>query len=167
MSDFSDDDDSSRVESRPRTPTGCARVDSVKEESTLCDQPIADTVTAGDRRDSLDPNDTEYWTKFRRLMRQAFLLGDDSLSDSDFPDAVKEVVKRSRLTIMALNEYVEPPLEQRNDDGTSGCSDSEDTFSQCMSTDDDSEDDYFQYNNWHNGVKDNNCAICSATGKWE
>ena len=78
-------------------------------------------MTTGDRRDSLDPNDTEYWTKFRRLTRQAFLLDDDSISDSDFPDAVKEVVKRSRLTIMALNEYVEPPLEQRNDDGTSGC----------------------------------------------
>ena len=91
-------------------------------------------------------------------------MDNDSLSDSDFPDAVKEVVKRSRLTIQAFNEYVEPPLEQRNDDGTSGCSDSDDTFSQCMSTDDDSEDDYFQYNNWHNGVKDNNCAICSATG---
>ena len=164
MSDFSDDEDSSRVEFRPRTPTGCARDDSVKEESTLCDRPIANTVTAGDRRDSLDPNDTEYWTKFRRLTRQAFLLDDDSLSDSDFPDAVKEVVKRSRLTIMALNEYVEPPLEQRNDDGTSGCSDSEDTSSQCMSTDDDSEDDYFQYNNWHNGMKDNNCALCSAPG---
>ena len=120
MSDFSDDEDSSRVESRPRTPTGCARVDSVKVESTLCDQPIADTVTAGDRRDSLDPNDTEYWTKFHRLTRQAFLLDNDSLSDSDFPDAVKEVVKRSRLTIKEFNEYVEPPLEQRNDDGTFG-----------------------------------------------
>ena len=164
MSDFSDDEDSSRVESRPKTPTGCARDDSVKEESTLCDRPIVDTVTAGDCRDSLDPNDTEYWTKFRRLTRQAFLLDGDSLSDSDFPDAVKEVVKRSRLTIMALNEYVEPPLEQRNDDGTSGGSDSEDTSSQCMSTDDDSEDDYFQYNNWHNGMKDNNCPLCSASG---
>ena len=85
MSDFSDDEDSSRVEFRPWSPTECARDDSVKEESTLCDQPIANTVTAGDRRDSLDPNDTEYWTKFRHLTRQAFLLDDDSLSDSDFP----------------------------------------------------------------------------------
>ena len=63
MSDFSDDEDSSRVEFGPRSPTGCARDDSVKEESTVCDRPIANTVTAGDRRDSLDPNDTEYWTK--------------------------------------------------------------------------------------------------------
>ena len=55
-------------------------------------------------------------------------------------------------------------MEQRNDDGTSACSDSEDTSSQCMSTDDDSEDDYFQYTIWHNGMKDNNCALCSAPG---
>ena len=48
--------------------------------------------------------------------------------------------------------------------GRPGVSDSEDTYSQCMSTDDDSEDDYFQCNNWHNGMKDNNCALCSAAG---
>ena len=66
--------------------------------------------------------------------------------------AVKEVVRRSRLTIMALNEYDAPPFEQRTDDGTPGCSDSEDTSSQCMSTDDDSDDDFFQYNDWHNGM---------------
>ena len=54
------------------------------------------------------------------------MLDDDSLLDSDFPDAVKEVVRRSRLTIMALNEYDAPPFEQRTDGGTPGCSDSED-----------------------------------------
>ena len=61
-----------------------------------------------------------------------------------------------------------------------GCSDSEDTSSQCMSTDDDSDDDFFQYNDWHNGMNtvmpgqtaddtnrtvrngNNNCAQCSA-----
>ena len=72
-----------------------------------------------------------------------------SLADSKYPDAVKEVVRRSRLTIMALNEYDAPPFEQRTDDGTLGCSDSS---SQCMSTDDDSDDDFFQYNDWHNGM---------------
>ena len=109
-------------------------------------------MTAGDGQDSLDPNDTEYWNNFRRLTKHAFLLDDDSLSDSKYPDAVKEVVRRSRLTIMALNEYDASPLEQRTDDGTPGCSDSEDTSSQCMSTDDDSDDDFFQYNDWHNGM---------------
>ena len=81
---------------------------------------------------------------------------------------------------MALNEYDAPPFEQRTDDGTPGCSDSEDTSSQCMSTDDDSDDDFFQNNEWHNGQNtvipgktaddanrtvrngNNNCAQCSA-----
>ena len=114
------------MEFRPGPLTGSDRDDSIEEESSLCDRPITNTVTTGDGRDSLDPNDTEYWTKFRCLTRQAFLLDDDCLSDSDFPDAVKEVVRRSRLTIMALNEYDAPPFEQRTDGGTPGCSDSED-----------------------------------------
>ena len=150
MSDFSDDEDGSRGEVRPRTLTGCASDDSIKEESTMCDRPIADTMTAGDSCDSLDPNDKEYWTKFRLLTRQAFLLNDDKLSESNYPDAVKEVVMRSRLTIMAFNEYDDTPLEQSNEDETSDCSDSEDTSSQCMSTDDDREEDY---NDWHYGMK--------------
>ena len=126
MSDFSDDEDETQVEFRPGTRTGSDRDGSIEEESSLCDRPITNTVTAGDGRDSLDPNDTEYWTKFRCLTRQAFLLNDDCLSDSDYPDAVKEVVRRSRLTIMALNEYDTPPFAQRTDGGTPGCSDSED-----------------------------------------
>ena len=83
-------------------------------------------MTAGEGRDSLDPNDMEYWTKFRHLTRQAFLLDDDCLSDSNYPDAVKEVVRRSRLTIMSLNEYDAPPFEQLTDCVTPGCSDWED-----------------------------------------
>ena len=146
MSDFSDDEDSSRVESRPRTPTGCARVDSVKEESTLCDQPIADTTTEGVSSDSLDPNDKEYWTKFRLLTRQAFLLDDDKLSESNYPDAVKEVVMRSRLTIMGFNECDDTPLEQGNEVESSDYWDSEDASSQCMSNDDHREEDYYD---WH------------------
>ena len=179
MSDFSDDEDETQVEFRPGPMTGSDRDDSIKEESSLCDRPITNTVTAGDGRDSLDPNDTEYWTNFRRLTRQAFVLDDDSLSDSKYPDAVKEEVRRSRLTIMALNEYDTPPFKQRTDDGTPGCSDSEDTSSQCMSTDDDSDDDFFQNNEWHNGRnkvipgktaddanttvrnRNNNCKQCS------
>ena len=59
MSDFSDDEDGTQVEFRPGTPTGSDRDDSIKEESSLCDRPITNTVTAGDGRDSLDPNDTD------------------------------------------------------------------------------------------------------------
>ena len=126
MSDFSDDEDETQEEFRPWPRTGSDRDGSIEEESSLCDRPITNTVTAGDGRDSLDPNDTEYWTKFRRLTRQAFLLDDDCLSDSNYPDAVKDVVRRSRLTIMALNEHDVPPFEQRTDGGTPGCSDWED-----------------------------------------
>ena len=125
MSDFSDDEDETQEEFRPGPRTGSDRDGSIEEESSLCDRPITNTVT-GDGRDSLDPNDTEYWTKFRRLTRQAFLLDDDCLSDSNYPNAVKDLVRRSRLTIMALNEYDAPPFEQRTDGGTPGCSDWED-----------------------------------------
>ena len=74
MSDFSDDEDETQVEFRPGPRTGSDCDCSIEEQSSLRDRPITNTVTAGDGRDSLDPNDMEYWTKFRRLTRQAFLL---------------------------------------------------------------------------------------------
>ena len=121
LSDFSDDDEETEVEHQPGPRTGSDRDGSTEEESNLCDRPVTKTVTAGDGQDSLDPNDTEYWANFRRLTRQAFLLDDDSLSDSNYPDAVKNLVRRSRLTIMALNEYDAPPFEQQTGCGTPGC----------------------------------------------
>ena len=133
MSDFSDDEDGSQGELRPRTLTECASDDSIKEESTMCDRPVADMTTAWDSSNSLDPNDKEYWTKFRLLTRQAFLLDIVKLSESNYPDAVKEVVMRSRLTIMEFNEGEDTPLEQCNEGETSDYSDSEDASSQCMS----------------------------------
>ena len=123
MSDFSDSDDETQEEIRPGPRTGSDRRDSIGVVSGVGDRPVTKTVTAEDDRDSLDPNDMEYWTKFRLLMRQAFLLDDDCLSDSNFPDAVKDVVRRSRLTMMALDEYDAPPLEQQTDNGTPDCSD--------------------------------------------
>ena len=89
-------------------------------------------TTAGDSSNSLDPNNKEYWTKFRLLTRQAFLLDNVKLSESNYPDAVKEVVMRSRLTIMEFNEGEDTPLEQCNEGETSDYSDSEDAYSQCM-----------------------------------
>ena len=123
ISDFSDSDDQTQEEIRPGPRTGSDRCDSIGIVSEVCDQPVTNTVTAEDDRDSLDPNDREYWTKFRLLTRRAFLLDDDCLSDSNFPEAVKDVVRRSRLTMMALDEYDAPPFEQRTDDGTPDCSD--------------------------------------------
>ena len=121
LSDFSDDDEETEVEHQPGPRTGSDRDGSTEEESNLCDRPVTKTVMAGDGQDSLDPNDTEYWANFSRLTRQAFLLDDDSLSDSNYPDAVKNLVRRSRLTIMALNEYDAPPFEQQTGCGTPGC----------------------------------------------
>ena len=121
LSDFSDDDEETEVEHQPGPRTGSDRDYSIEEESNLCDRPVTKTVTAGDGQDSLDPNDMEYWATISRLTRQAFLLDDDSLSDSNYPDVVKNLVRRSRLTIMALEEYDAPPLEQQTGCGTPGC----------------------------------------------
>ena len=139
MSDFSDDEDETQVEFRPGPRTGSDCDGSIEEQSCLRDRPITNTVTAGEGHDSLDPNDMEYWTKFRRLTRQAFLLDDDCLSDSNYPDAVKEVVRRSRLTIMSLNEYDAPPFEELTDCVTPGCSDWEDILESDESEGEDSE----------------------------
>ena len=112
MSDFSDVENGIQVESGPRTQTGCVQDSSFNETLSWCDRPVTITVTAKDDRDPLDPNDREYWTKFRLLTKQAFLLDGDCLSDSNFPEAVKDVEKRSRLTMMALDEYDAPPFDR-------------------------------------------------------
>ena len=90
MSDFSDDEDEPQGE-RLRILTDCVRDDSIKEELISCDQTVPDMTTTGDGSDSLDPNDKDYWTKFRLLTRQAFLLDNVKLSESGYPVAVKEL----------------------------------------------------------------------------
>ena len=100
MSDFSDDEDGPQGELRPRILTECVSDDSIKEESNSCDRSVPDMTTAGVGSNSLDPNNKEYWTKFRLLTRQAFLLDNAKLSESDYPDAVKEVVIR-----FPVNDY--------------------------------------------------------------
>ena len=112
MSDFSDDEDEPQGEQRPRILTDCVRDESIKEELISCDQMVPDMTTPGVGSISLDPNDKDYWTKLRLLTRQAFLLDNVKLSESDYPDAVKELVIRSRLTIMKFNEGEDTPLEQ-------------------------------------------------------
>ena len=116
-----------------------------KYDRKYCDRPVPDMTTAGVGSNSLDPNDKEYWTKFRLLTRQAFLLDNVKLSESDYPDAVKEVVIRSRLTIMEFNEGEDEPLEQCNEGETSDYSDAESTISIYSETDHREED----YYDWH------------------
>ena len=74
MSDFSDDEDGPQGELQPKILTECVSDDSVKEESNGDDRPVPDMTTAGVGANSLDPNDKEYWTKFRLLTRQAFFV---------------------------------------------------------------------------------------------
>ena len=101
--------------------TGSDRDYSSEEESNLCDRPVTKTATAGDGQDSLDPNDTEYWANVSRLVRQAFLLNDDSLSDDNYPDVVKNLVRNSWRTRRAMDEHDALPLEQQTGCGTPGC----------------------------------------------
>ena len=110
MSDLSDEEDEPREEDgphedvQPNIRTDWVGDDSIKKESNSCDQSVLHTSTTEVAPHELDPNDTEYWTKFRLLTKQAFLLDDVKLCESNYPDAVKELVFRSRLTIMEINE---------------------------------------------------------------
>ena len=146
ISDFSDDEDEPQGEQRPRILTDCVRDDSIKEELINCDQTVPDMTTTGDGSNSLDPNDKDYWTKFRLLTRQAFLLDNVKLSESGYPDAVKELVIRSRLKIMEFNKGEDTPLEQCDEGETSDYSDSESTTSMYRSEFHHREEDYYD---WH------------------
>ena len=132
MSDFSDEEDEPREEDvphedvQPNIRTDWVVDDTIKKESDSCDQSVLNTSTTGVAPHDLDPNDKEYWTKFRLLTKQAFLLDDVKLSESNYPDAVKELVFRSRLTIMAINERDDTWFEQSeysDDDCESSLSD--------------------------------------------
>ena len=118
MSDFSDEEDEPREEdgphkdAQPNIRTDWVGDDTIKKESNSCDQSVLNTSTTGVAPHALDPNDKEYWTKFRLLTKQAFLLDDVKLSESDYPDAVKELVIKFRLTIMELNERDDIWFEQ-------------------------------------------------------
>ena len=146
MSDFSDEEDGPQGEVRPNIQTECVSDDSIKKESNSCDRSVPDMPTKGIGSNSLDPNDTEYWTKFRLLTRQAFLLDDVKLSESDYPDAVKELVLKSRLTIMEINERDDTWLEQCKEGET--CDYFDDECESSMS-DDDFHDRLEDYEDWH------------------
>ena len=74
------------------------------------------------------------------------MLDNVKLSESDYPDAVKEVVTRSRLTIMELNEGEDTALEQCKEGETSDYSDDE--YATSMS-DDDFHHRWEDYVDWH------------------
>ena len=146
MSDFSDDEDESQGELRPKIRTECVSEDSIKEGSINGERSDPNTTTVGVGSKTLDPDDKEYWTKFRLLTRQAFLLDNVKLSESDYPDAVKEVVTRSRLTIIELNKGEDIPLEQYSEGEMSDDSDADSSINRYKSEYDHNLEDY---RDWH------------------
>ena len=153
MSDFSDDEDGIPAGSQSRTQTGCVLDSSFNETLSLCDRPVANTVTARDDWDLPDPNDREYWTKFRLLTKQAFLLDDDCISDSNFSEAVKDVVKRSRLTMRALDEYDAPQFDKQTNEQTPDGSDEEDNRDLDDSYDEYGYTDYWPIHHTESGIE--------------
>ena len=69
------------------------------EESNLCDRPVMESETEWDSQDSQDPSDTEYWANVNLLARQAMTGNDDTLSDDNYPDIVKTIVREARRTL--------------------------------------------------------------------
>ena len=67
-----------------------------------------------------DPNDEDYWTNFRLLTKEAFKLDDVKLSESEYPDAVKALVFRSRWTIMEMHERADVRFEELHDSDDDG-----------------------------------------------
>ena len=110
MSDFSDEEDETREEEgphedvQPNVRTDWIVDDTIQKELQSCNGSVLNTSTTGVGPHYLDHNDKEYWTKFRLLARQAFSLDDVKLAESDYPDAVKELVVRSRLTMMEIHD---------------------------------------------------------------
>ena len=101
MSDFSEEEDEAWEEvgpcgdEQPNIQTNCVGEDTNDsgEHSVLPATPTAVTHNV------MEEHDEEYWTNFRLLAKQAFQLDDVKLAASSYPDAVKELVVRSRLTI--------------------------------------------------------------------
>ena len=134
MSDFSDEEDEPREEVgphediQPNIRTDWVGNDTIKKESNSCDHSVLHMTTTEVAPHALDPNDEDYWTKFRLLTKEAFKLDDVKLSESDYPDAVKELVFRSRLTIMEINERDDVRFEELHDSDDDGDSDLSDYY---------------------------------------
>ena len=101
MSDFSEEEDEAWEEVGP-----CEDV----QPNIWTDWVGEDTINSGEHsvllatptevtHNVMEHHDEDYWTNFRLLAKQAFKLDDVKLAASSYPDAVKELVVRSRLTI--------------------------------------------------------------------
>ena len=129
MSDFSDEEDEPREgvgsheDVQPNIRTDSVDIDTITKESDSCGHSELNMTPTEVAPHALDPNDEDYWTKFRLLTRQAFKLDDVRLSESDYPDAVKELVFRSRLTIQDIHDRADIRFEELHDSEDDGDSD--------------------------------------------
>ena len=134
MSDFSDEEDEPREEVgpyedvQPNIRTDWVGDDTIKKESNSCEHSVLHTTPTEVAHHVMDLNDEDYWTKFRLLAKQAFKLDDVKLEASDYPDAVKELVFRSRLTIMEIHERADVRFEELHDSDDDGDSDLSDYY---------------------------------------
>ena len=117
MSDFSEEEDEAWEEvgpggdEQPNIRTNCIGEDTIDsgEHSVLPERPPAVM------HNLMEQHNEEYWTNFRLLARQAFKLDDVKLAASSYPDAIKELVVRSRLTI---ENYPSPDDDSESDRDT-------------------------------------------------
>ena len=124
MSDFSEEEDDAWEEVGPcgdaqsNIQTNCVGEDTIDsdEDSVLPATPTAVTHNV------MEQHDEDYWTNFRLLAKQAFQLDDVKLAASSYPDAVKELVVRSRLKI---ENY------PSTDDDSGSDSDSDTSYYEC------------------------------------
>ena len=119
MSDFSDEEDEPREEVGPYEDVQPNIINS-------CEHSVLHTTPTEVTHHVMDLHDEDYWSNFRLLARQAFKLDDVKLAASDYMDAVKELVFRSRLTIMDIHGRADVRLEElheSDDDGDSDLSD--------------------------------------------
>ena len=124
MSDFSEEEDEAWEEvgpcgdAQPNIQTNCVGKDTIDsgEDSVLPATPTAVTHNV------MEQHDEDYWTNFRLLAKQAFKLDDVKLAASSYPDAVKELVVRSRLKI---ENY------PSTDDDSDSDSDSDTSYYEC------------------------------------
>ena len=129
MSDFSDEEDEPREEVgphddvQPNIRTDWVGNDTLKKVSNSYDYSLLHRIPTEAAPHAPDPNDEDYWTKFRLLTKEAFKLDDVKLSESEYPDAVKALVFRSRWTIMVINERDDVWFEELHDSDDDGDSD--------------------------------------------
>ena len=126
MSDFSDEEDEPREEVgphddvQPNIRTNCVSYDALEKVSNSYEYSLLHRIPKEAAPHAPVPHDEDYWTKFRLLAKEAFTLDDVKLSESEYPDAVKALVFRSRWTIMEMIERDDVQFEELHESDDDG-----------------------------------------------